>query len=305
MRGEQAVGLLYAAERETVGDKGRGVDTALGYETEYLGAVAAVHPACLEYQVLAIHVGQWEDLGTVIHGDNGNHGIGTGTLPGHAEGFLRTGHFQDSIGSSMGTQTPDRLQAMLRIRYRHFGIMLQDKMPALGGFLAHDDAAGSAQHRAEQGADTGRTGPDDKDGVLSGGYFRNAGRPESGGKEVAGEKCLRVAHPVRNAGQSLIGVRHPDILGLPTVNTAAEGPASERVAAVVHIAVTAEEAFSAECLNIDRYPVARTDIVHGRTHSLHHPDHLVSEGDAGHSPGHAPVQDMQVTRADAPEGQPH
>ena len=116
---------------------------------------------------------------------------------------------------------------------------------------------------------------------------------------------LRVAHPVRNAGQSLIGVRHPDILGLPTVNTAAESPASERVAAVVHISMAAEETFSAECLDVDRHPVARTDIVHGRTHSLHHPDHLVSEGDAGHSPRHAPVQDMQVTCTDAPESHPH
>ena len=93
------------AERETMGDEGRGIDTALSYETKYLGAVAAVHPTCLEYQVLAVHVGQWKDLGTGIHGDNGHYGIGTGTLPGHAEGFLRTGHFQDGIGSSVSTQT--------------------------------------------------------------------------------------------------------------------------------------------------------------------------------------------------------
>ena len=157
MRGEQAVGLLNAAERETVGYEGRGVDTALGYETEYLVAVAAVHPAC------AIHVGQWKDLETVIHGDNGHYGIGTGTLPGHAEGLFGTGHFQNGIGSSVSTQTADCPETMLRVCHRHPWIMFLHEPPALRGFLAHDDAAGPAEHHAQQGAYTGRSGTDNQE----------------------------------------------------------------------------------------------------------------------------------------------
>lgn len=64
--------------------------------------------------------------------------------------------------------------------------MFTDKTGSFRGLFTDDDAPGLFQHDAEQGADSGGTGPDDEDGVVFG-NFRDAGSPEACCEEVADE----------------------------------------------------------------------------------------------------------------------
>ena len=63
---EYSIRLVYTAQREAMCDEWSSVNLALLYELQHLLAVASVYASCLERKVLAIHVGQWQDLRLVV-----------------------------------------------------------------------------------------------------------------------------------------------------------------------------------------------------------------------------------------------
>ena len=128
------------------------------------------------------------------------------------------------------------------------------------------------------------------------------GGPETGGQQVPGEKGLPIRHPIRDFREPLVGVRHPDILCLASIDPAAQGPAAVGIGTVVHIPVAAEEAVPAEGLHIDGNPVAGVKVGNGRAHLFYDAHHFMSQGDAWNRPGDSAVFNMQVTGADAGQG---
>ena len=85
-----------------VGDEGGGVQPACGDEVQDLPAAAAVHTPGLEGQVLAVHIGQGENLRPVVQGHHRYHGVGPGALPGGGEGIPPSGRLEDHIRAAMG-----------------------------------------------------------------------------------------------------------------------------------------------------------------------------------------------------------
>ena len=295
---EDAVGFLDAAEGEAVGDEWGGVDFALLDEAKHFLAVAAVNAASLEGEVLAIHVGQGEHLWLVVEGYDGDDGVGACALPSQAERVLGSSHFQHAVGSAMVAVISYKLLALVGSGEHHLRIMLLYEAAALLRRFADDDALGLFQHGAEQGADARRSGSDDEHRVFLR-YLAYACCPESRCQHVAHEQCLLVAYAVGNAVEPLRSQRHTHVLGLSAVDATTESPASVRRRAVVDVAVLAEEAFAAECLHVHCDAVARSYSLYVLTDLFHHAYHLVSYGDAGHSPWHAAVLDVEVACADA------
>ena len=197
------------------------------------------------------------------------------------------------------------IPAHLRLADQHVGIMLPDETDALGGLFTDNDALRTFQQHAKQGADARRPGPDDEHRILLT-DLRDAGGPETRGQHVAHEQSLFVAHGIGDAAESLIGIGNADILRLPAVDAAAQGPTAIRIGAVVHISVPAEETFAAKGLDVDRDTVAGPDRGDIRPDLLHDADHFVADGDARHGAGNAAVLDVQmlpsVTRTMASRG---
>ena len=276
------------------------VDFAVGYEMQYGVAVAAVDPAGLEGEVFAVHFRQGENLGGIIHCNNGDNGIGSGAFPCHSECFIASGSLNHPVCPSMGAVTQDKLPAFFRGSHQNIRIVLSYEICPVGVLFADYNPFWLFKHRAEQGAYSGRSGSDDENCVIFV-YLRYFGGPIACGKNVSDKNRLLVAYGIRNDAQSPVGMRDSHIFGLSAVYPASEGPSSVRVGAVVDISVPAEEAFPAECLDIDGNPVSGLDFLHISSGLLHCSDHLMSDGYAGDGPRHAPVLDVQVTGADAGE----
>lgn len=98
---EQAVCFVDTAQRETVRDERRRIDKALPDKVEDLGTVTTVYTASLEGKVLAVHVGQRQQLRTVIKRDHRNDGIGTRTLPRKAEGIVGPRDLDNAVGPAV------------------------------------------------------------------------------------------------------------------------------------------------------------------------------------------------------------
>lgn len=128
--------------------------------------------------------------------------------------------------------------------------------------LANDKAPWPVKPGTEHGAEACGPRAEDEYGVVG----RDAGDarcPIARGEDVADEQGGFIAYRVGDGGESLFGMGHADIFGLSTVDAAAECPAAVGGGAVVHIAVPAEEALAAECLDVDCYALPRTDGPHG------------------------------------------
>lgn len=97
-----------------MGDERGGVYFALFDEGEDFGAVAAVHSACFEGQVFAVHVGQGEKLGGVIEGYDGDGGVGAGTVPCQVEGVFGSGYFEYDVGSAVVAVLEGEIFAVFR-----------------------------------------------------------------------------------------------------------------------------------------------------------------------------------------------
>nr|DAL56230.1 MAG TPA_asm: hypothetical protein [Caudoviricetes sp.] len=285
-------------------DERRGVDPPLGDQLQDLAAVASIHPAGLEREVLAVHVGQRQLLRPVVQRHDRHHGVRAGALPGQTEGPVAAGDLQHAVGAAVVAVPQHEVAARLGPGDEHLGIVFADEAaPLLEGF-AHDDALRIPEPDAEQRAEPRRPGPEDKDRVF-GPDLGDARGPESRGEDVADEERLLVAHRVGDARQPLVGMGYPHVFGLPAVDAAAQGPPSVGVRAVVHIAVAAEEALAAEGLDIDRHTVARGDVRDACADRLDHTDHLVTDGDALDGARYAAVLDMQVAGADAAQRDAH
>ena len=67
--------------------------------------------AGLEGEVFAVHFRQGENLGGIIHCNNGDNGIGSGAFPCHSECFIASGSLNHPVCPSMGAVTQDKLPA--------------------------------------------------------------------------------------------------------------------------------------------------------------------------------------------------
>ena len=200
-----------------------------------------------------------------------------------------------------------QLHELLRVVGRdgeHIGIALAHKAQPRRIGVADDDPVWVMQHGAQHGADTGRPGTEDKHGVALP-DLGNPGCPVAGGEYIAGKQRLPVGNAIGNDGQTLIGIRHADVLRLTTVNPAAECPAAVGIGAVVDKAVLTEKAVSAERLHVDGYTVAGFDGFDCRTDLLDYADHLMADRNTGYGTRHRAVLDVQIARADARHGNAH
>lgn len=98
--GKEGVGVLDSAERVAVGYQMGGVNLAFGDELHDFVAVAGIHSAGLESEVLAIHPRQGQYLFLLIEGYNRDDGIGTGTTPCEFKRILATGNLDDAVGTT-------------------------------------------------------------------------------------------------------------------------------------------------------------------------------------------------------------
>ena len=149
-----------------MGDERGGIYLALCYQIQNLLTVAAIHSARLEDEVLAIHIRQREQLRLVVHGNDGDDGIRTGTFPGQLEGVLTARYLHHHIGSPMLTVLPDECLAVLWLYNHHLRIMLLDEISSCLRFLADDDVSRILEHGAEQTADTRWAGTDNQHRIL-------------------------------------------------------------------------------------------------------------------------------------------
>ena len=149
-----------------MGNKRSGINLSLFNQTEDLSTVTAVYTSCFESQILAIHLRQRKKQRFVIKSHNRDYRIGTGTVPRHPETIFGPRHFQNNISSTVITVLEYKLLAVLRCRYQYIGIMFTDKLNPFRGLFTDNDTLRILQHRAEQSANTGRTGTNDEDSVF-------------------------------------------------------------------------------------------------------------------------------------------
>ena len=203
----------------------------------------------------------------------------------------------------MGTVGGNKVGGLLGRDHVDLGIMGLNEGPAVRVGLADHHQAGLLQQDALQGAKAGGTGAQQQDGVP-GVDLPDIRGPVARGQDISHKEGLLIGDLLGDEVQALIGVGDPDILRLTAVDAAAQGPAAVGVGAVVDPAVLAEEAVAAEGFHVDGDPVPRAhrgDLVANLFHNAHH---LVARGDAGHGPGDAAVFDVEITGADAGQGDP-
>ena len=94
-------------------------------------------------------------------------------------------------------------------------------------------------------------------------------------------------------------MRDTHIFSLTSVNTASQSPATIRICTIVHKSPLAEEALSAEGLDIDSDTVAWLYCRDFRSNLFHDTHHLMSHSYTRHGTRDTTVLDMQVAAADA------
>ena len=184
-------------------------------------------------------------------------------------------------------------KAILRPDDFYRRIVVLDEFLTFCGFLAKYHSIRLLEHYAKKRTYSGRTATDDQDCVILF-YFGYPCCPESGRKHITDQQCLLIAHCVRYLVQSLIRIRHTYIFRLTSINPAAERPSSICIRTVIHIAVSAEEAFAAECLNIYRNSVARPYRLYFRSDFRYDSHHFMADGYTLHRPGNTAMLDVQV-----------
>ena len=287
-----------------MGDKGGGIQLSLPDQLQGLGAAAAIHPAGLEGEVFAVHLGQGQGLGPIVQGHHRDQAVGPGGLPGHAEAGIAARHLQHNVGAPMLAVGPHKVGQALGAGGEHLRVVTADEGQPLLIPVAHDNPPGAAEPHTLEGAQPGGPGPQDQHRIL-GADIRDLGCPVSGGQHIPHQQGLQVAHLIGDPVQPLVRIRHPHIFRLAPVDAAAQGPASIGVGTVVHPAVLAEKAFPAEGFHIYGHPVAGAHRPHRRAHFFHNAHHLVAHRDPRHRPGHRAVLDVQVAGADAGQGHLH
>ena len=109
---EDVVGLLNLTQRETMRDERSSVNLSLLNQAKNFLAIASVDAACLEGEILAIHIGQRQKLWLVVKGHYGHDGIGSGTLPRKAESVIGSCHFEHTVSSTMFAMLLDKILAI-------------------------------------------------------------------------------------------------------------------------------------------------------------------------------------------------
>ena len=160
-----------------------------------------------------------------------------------------------------------------------------------------DDLGGAGGARGLDGAQPDRPEAEHRDAVAR---AHRQGRVEAGAHHVAGEERDVARHPLGDAAQGEVGVRHERLLGLRALQVAEGGAVAEgpRALALVVVAGAARAADGARHLEAAQHAVAdrdRADRVAGRDDGA---DVLVADGEA-RLDGHAAVVDVQVAAAHA------
>ena len=132
----------------------RGVNLARLNQAQNLLAIADVHVARLEGQILAVHLGQWQHLRLIVERHNRYNRIWASTLPRQAEGILRTRNLQHHIGTSTLAFFAHRGDAILRCDNFHARIVFTHKTGSFGRFFANNDMLRLFQHHAQQRANS-------------------------------------------------------------------------------------------------------------------------------------------------------
>ena len=78
---EQVIRLGDVGEFVAVRNQWRGVNLACLNQAQNLGAIAAVHAARFEGQILAVHLGQWQHLRLIVERHNRHNRIRASALP--------------------------------------------------------------------------------------------------------------------------------------------------------------------------------------------------------------------------------
>ena len=115
--------------------------------------IGVVHSAGFEDQVFAVHVGQGQDLRTVIERHDRDDGVGACAGPGHAEGIGGSRHLQHHVRAAVvGVPAGKRFHLVWQ-NGKHPGIMPVDKRQPDRVRIADDDEMlpRPAQCRVQQG----------------------------------------------------------------------------------------------------------------------------------------------------------
>ena len=110
-----------------MGNKRSGIYLALCYQAQDFLTITAIYSTRLENEILAIHIRKRKHLGLIIHSNNSNDGIRTGTLPCQLESIRTTSYFHHHIGSAMQTLLLDEGFAIFRFYHKNLRIMFLDK----------------------------------------------------------------------------------------------------------------------------------------------------------------------------------
>ena len=157
------------------------------------------------------------------------------------------------------------------------------------------------QYRAEQGADARRSCSDNQHGVIRR-DFADACCPKASSKNVTDKQCLFIGHAIGDVVKPLLCQGYSHVFRLSTVDAAAKCPTSMWGGAVVHIAMFAVEAFSAESLHVYGHTVAFAESLDFTAQFFHNANHLMTDSYPWHSSRYATMLDVQVARTDAAYG---
>ena len=183
----------------------------------------------------------------------------------------------------------------------YFGMLFLYELDSFGGFFADDDVSGVFLFCAQEGAEAGGTGADNKDGVFPG-YLGDADGPETGGEDVADEEGLFIAYGGGDGGETAIGMGNSDVFGLSAVDATPQRPAAVGICTVVDVAVLTEIAGSAKGFDVYGYAITGFYLVDLGSDLFYDAYHFVPYRDAGMGLWHAAVLDMQIAGADTAEG---
>jgi hypothetical protein len=179
------------------------------------------------------------------------------------------------------------------------GAELPGQRKPLGDAVHRDHLRRAGRARGLHGAEADRPEPEHRDRVP-GPHACLVDRVPAGAHHVAGEQGGVVGHPLGDAPQGQVGVRHEHLLGLSALERAERAAVAEHapLVALVEEPAAAEEAGPAGRAEAAQHAVALGRLGDRLARCDHRPDELVAEREAGLDLD-APVVDVQIGAADA------
>ena len=163
---KQTVCLLNAAQRKAVGYERRCVDFTIYDKPQYFITITTVNASGLEREVFAVHIRQRQYLGMLIKSHHSDNGIRTRRLPRHSESIVRTGHFNNTVGTTMLTDSHHHLEAVFRAYNTYLGIKAANKVTPRSPLFTNYDILRLFKPQALKSAQTSRTSSDNQHSVI-------------------------------------------------------------------------------------------------------------------------------------------